>query len=96
MLTGYAPPVVSLLIFRGILNGRGEFSDKSPRYCWGGNSFTRCLGTCFVSDEVDEVDLFDCPVLIISTVVNKAIVFPWFNKFPTKLGVPPISFIARS
>src|SRR5215204_3158442 len=87
---------VSLSIFKGMLNGRGEFSDRSPRYCWGGKFLTRGLGGCSVVVEDDDVDVFACPVFIISTVVNRAIVFPWFNKFPTKFGVPPMSFRARS
>src|SRR5918911_2585382 len=50
---------------------------------------------CSAVDE-DDVDVFACPVFTISTVVNRAIVFPWFNKLPTKFGVPPMSFRAKS
>jgi hypothetical protein len=63
-------------MFKGMLNGSGEFSDRSPRYCEGGRSLTRDLGVCSADVEEGTTDLSFCSEFINSTVVKRATVFP--------------------
>ena len=75
-----------LFIAKGILNGSGEFSSKSPRYWGKEDAGTRI--SLFSDPCVDYGG--NCPSIDISIVVNKANVLPLFKIFPTRFGFPPI------